>query len=104
MALSDDSKQDDEMNVGAFVGDPDTLSYQPIRDLNVDVEKLLEHLPSKTVLLLVVFTLNCSDRGLEQTVLTQIRLLLTLHWNAAIINVVGCYKLMTIISGYIDIS
>ena len=47
VSLSDDSKQDDEVNVGAFVGDPDTLSYQPIRDLNVDVEKLLEHLPSK---------------------------------------------------------
>ena len=68
MALSDDSKQDDEVNVGAFVGDPDTLSYQPIRDLNVDVEKLLEHLPSKILMLLVMFTLNYSDRGLERTV------------------------------------
>ena len=66
MALSNDSKQEDEVNVGAFVGDPDTLSYQPIRDLNVDVEKLLEHLPSKIVLLLVVFTQNYLDRGLSE--------------------------------------
>ena len=51
MALIDDPNQEDEVNVATFVGDPDSLSYQPIRDLNVDIEKLLEHLPSKNFVL-----------------------------------------------------
>ena len=47
VSLMDEASLDEDLNVSDFVGDPESLSYQPIRDLNVDIEKLLEHLPSK---------------------------------------------------------
>ena len=47
----DDPNHEDDLNGPAMMGEPDSLMFQPIRDLNADIEKLLEHLPSKMSLL-----------------------------------------------------
>ena len=47
VSLTDEPSQEEEMTVASLVGDPDSLLYQPVRDLNADIEKLLEHLPSE---------------------------------------------------------
>ena len=47
----DDPSHEEDLIGPAMIGEPDTLMFQPIRDLNADIEKLLEHLPSKILLL-----------------------------------------------------
>ena len=47
VSLLDDPSQDEDLIGPTMMGEPDTMMFHPIRDLNADIEKLLEHLPSK---------------------------------------------------------